>query len=94
VPNQTCKSEGRNKLSIFNDSNDLASQVVYGRYYQAQEGDPPCGRPLGITEKDGVLYGVWRDPTLRLEIDLTGRPVSHRTWADLAMEIQAHLAGL
>jgi hypothetical protein len=81
-------------LSIFNDSNDLAFQAVYGRYYQAAEDDPPCGRPQGITERAGVLYGVWREPKLGFEIDLTGRPVSHQTWADLAMQIHAHLARL
>jgi hypothetical protein len=81
-------------LSIFNDSNDLAFQAVYGRHYQASEDELPCGRPPGIREKDGVLYGMWREQTLRFEVNLTGRPVSHQTWADLAMEIQAHLAGL
>ena len=79
-------------MSIFNDSNDLAFQAVYGRYYEAAEDDPPSGRPQGITEKDGVLYGVWREPTLRFEIDLTGRPSRTRRWADLAMQIHAHLA--
>jgi hypothetical protein len=81
-------------LSIFNDSNDLAFQAVYSKYYQATDDDPPCGRPQGITEKDGILYGVWREQELCFEVNLTGRPVSHQTWADLAMEIQAHLAGL
>ena len=73
-------------MSFFNDSNEVAYEAVYGRRYQ---GNDPCGRPEGITEKDGMLQG-----TLRIwgaEIDLTGRPVTHKTCADLATEIQAHL---
>ena len=29
-------------MSIFNEANDLASQLVYGRHYQSNE---PCPKP-------------------------------------------------
>jgi hypothetical protein len=73
-------------MSRFNDANDLAFQAVYGQHYEDNE---PCERPDGITEKDGILHGVLR--VGKIPIDLTGRPVGHQTWADLATEIQVHL---
>jgi hypothetical protein len=82
-------------MSDFNDANEISFRAVYGRHYQ---GDEPCDRPAGITEKDGVLHGVLRIGDLLVgvkdeEIDLTGKPMSHKTWAELAMQIECILAG-
>jgi hypothetical protein len=66
-------------MSRFNDANDLASQAVFGEDYDGE----PCDRTEGVTVKDGVLHGILHC------IDITGRPVNHHTWAELATELQA-----
>ena len=38
-------------MSIFNEANDLASQLVYGRYYQLNE---PCPKPDRLVFVNGV----------------------------------------
>jgi hypothetical protein len=38
-------------MSVFNDSNDLASQLVFGRTYQ---GDEPCFKPTKIVFHRGL----------------------------------------
>ena len=76
-------------MSRFNDANEVASEVVFGRCYQGNE---LCPRPEGISEHAGMLHGTLRIGGM--EIDLTGRPVSHETWAGLAIEIENYLLGL
>jgi hypothetical protein len=77
-------------MSIFNQTNDLAYLAVYGKHYEDTDSDPFRGRPDGVTEKDDVLHGTLREEGF--ELDLTGRPVSHGTWAEVAQEFQHYLA--
>lgn len=80
-------------MSICNEANELAWRAVYGEHYQDGRDCPcgDCGRPRGITVRDGVLRGVldgefYGSP---ISIDLTGRTANaHQTWADLACELQ------
>ena len=79
-------------MSFFNDANEMASVAVWGKHYiQHDLDEEPCGRPTGITEHDGVLRGELR--AWGAVIDLTGKPVNHKTWAALAMELEAYLTG-
>jgi len=74
-------------MSIFNEANELANQVVYSQHYQ--DGDD-CARPNGVSESGGVLKGELRfsrDGEANV-LCLDGRPVNHKTWATLACEIQ------
>ena len=75
-------------MSFFNDAKEVAYQAVYGKHYQSGES---CARPKDVTEHDGILRGELR--VWGAAFDLTGKPVSHQTWAALATELQARLAG-
>jgi hypothetical protein len=80
-------------MSIYNSANELAWRIVYGEHYFNEPGCQcgACGRPKGITVRDGKLVGVldeefYGEPIC---IDLTGRLAEdHQTWANLAMELQ------
>ena len=74
-------------MSIFNEANEFASQVVYSQHYQCND---DCARPNGVSESGGVLKGELRfsrDGETNV-LCLDGRPVNHGTWATLACEIQ------
>ena len=74
-------------MSFYNDANERAWQAVFGQHYDNQPCNSPCGRPEGITERDGVLTGVLRYEGR--EINLGGKLVCHQTWAEVAQELHA-----
>jgi hypothetical protein len=65
-------------MSVFNDSNDLASQLVFGRTYQ---GDEPCFKPTKI-----VFHHVL-DSEDKVVVENDGQT----DWAAVASHIQALL---
>lgn len=64
-------------MSNFNDANDLASQLVEGRYYQSGE---PCPKPARID-----FTHRQKEPIISMVDDGT------REWADVASEIHGLL---
>ncbi len=48
-------------MSIFNEANDLSSQLVYGRHYQSNE---PCPKPdrLVFVNGDSKLLKPYGSP--------------------------------
>jgi hypothetical protein len=60
-------------MSIFNEANDLASQLVYGRYYQSNE---PCPRPERLVFVKGDSIAV-----------VTATESIHDEWAETASSI-------
>lgn len=60
-------------MSIFNEANDLASQLVYGRYYQSDE---PCPKPDRLVFVKGDSTAV-----------VTTTEESHEEWVDVASAI-------
>jgi len=60
-------------MSTFNEANDLASQLVYGRYYQSNE---PCPKPDRLVFVKGDSIAV-----------VTDSGSDHDEWADIAIAI-------
>jgi len=60
-------------MSTFNEANDLASQLVHGRYYQSNE---PCPKPdrLVIVKGDSIAV-------------VTDSGSDHDEWANIAIAI-------
>jgi hypothetical protein len=64
-------------MSDFNMANDLASQLVWGRYYQTNE---PCHKP------EKTLFYQGKDKQI-----VTATEQSHKEWAAVASRIEALL---
>lgn len=61
-------------MSIFNESNNLASELVFGRYYQSNE---PCPQPERLVFVNGDSTAV-----------VTAMEESESEWAAVASAIQ------
>jgi hypothetical protein len=60
-------------MSIFNEANDLASQLIYGRYYQSNK---PCPKPNRLVFVNGDSIAV-----------VTDSGSDHDEWANIAIAI-------
>ena len=60
-------------MSNFNDANDLASELVFGRYYQSEE---PCPKPERLVFVGGDSTAV-----------VTAKEETHAEWAEAANTI-------
>ena len=67
-------------MSIFNEANDLASQLVYGRPYQSNE---PCPKPDRLVFVKGDSIAV-----------VTDSGSDHDEWADIAIAIDRFMRRL
>jgi hypothetical protein len=60
-------------MSNFNDANNLASELVFGRYYQSEE---PCPKPERLVFVGGDSTAV-----------VTAKEETHAEWAEVANTI-------
>jgi hypothetical protein len=62
-------------MSTFNDANDLASELVFGRYYQCKE---PCPQPERLVFVGGDSTAV-----------VTSKEKTHAEWVEVANTIES-----